>query len=64
MRVKDSTSLVNKAQYRDKVKSYTSYSIGKKLPESTRPFTDDEVASHNISVENPQVLRLISKWCE
>ena len=30
-----------KSKYEDKVKQYTHYKINKKLPESTRPFTQE-----------------------
>lgn len=29
-----------------------------------RLFTTEEIASHNIKIENPQTLRILMKWCE
>jgi hypothetical protein len=37
-------------KYRQKVQQYTSSKIGRKLPDSTRPFTEEEVISHNIKI--------------
>jgi len=63
-KAKESFSLTNKAKYRQKVQAYTHSKIGKKLPDSTSHFTDEEIAAHNLTIENPQVNRFISKWCE
>jgi hypothetical protein len=51
-------------KYRSKVQQYTSYKIGRKVPESTRPFSEEEISSRNIRIDNPQILRLLTKWCE
>ncbi len=53
-----------KEKYRSKVQEYTSYKIGRKLPDSTRPFTEEEISSHNLKIENPQILRILTKWCD
>lgn len=53
----------DKERYRAKVSEYTNYKIGRKLPESTRLFTEEEILSHNIKIESPQILRLLTKWC-
>jgi hypothetical protein len=53
-----------KEKYKEKVQAYSSYRVGRKLPESTRQFSNEEIASHNIKIENPQVLRILMKWCE
>jgi len=56
--------LSDKTKYRKKVEEYTDYKIGRKLPDSTNLFSEEDIASHNIKIENPQILRLMSKWCE
>ena len=56
--------MVNKAKDKEKVRGYTQYLIGKKMPGSTRLFTDEEIESHSLNIQNPQVLRILSKWCE
>jgi hypothetical protein len=35
----------DKEKYRAKVQEYTSYKVGRKLPDSTRPFTEEEISS-------------------
>lgn len=41
---------VEKEKYRTKVKEYTNYKIGRKLPESTRTYSNEEIMSHNIKI--------------
>ena len=53
-----------KSSYEEKVRQYTHYKIGKKMPESTRLFSEDEITSHRLKIENPQTLRILTKWCE
>jgi hypothetical protein len=52
-----------KLTYEEKVKQYTHYKINKKLPESTRLFTEGEISSHRLKIESPQILRILTKWC-
>ena len=40
----------DKEKYRLKVQEYTSYKIGRKLPDSARPFTENEILSHNLKI--------------
>jgi len=48
----------------EKVKQYTSYLIGRKIPESFTKYTDDEIKSKNMIIKSPEVLRILTKWCE
>lgn len=40
MRGRDNKTTASKAKYREKVQSYTTCKIGKKLPDSTRSFSE------------------------
>jgi len=51
-------------EYMEKVKQYTSYLIGRKIPESFTKYTDDEIKSKNMIIKSPEVLRILTKWCE
>jgi hypothetical protein len=53
-----------KEEYKQKVKAYTSFLIGRKISQNTEPFTDDQINSKSITIENPAILRILTKWCE
>jgi hypothetical protein len=51
-------------QYREKVKNYSSYAIGRKIPKNTPKYTDMEIQSGVFFVKAPSILRIITKWVE
>ena len=51
-------------KYAHKVEQYTQYAIGRKLSDSTKFFDEKEIESQNIRIESPQMLRVLTKWCE
>ena len=53
-----------KEKYRNKVKEYTHYSIGRKVPESFQKFTPKEIDSRNLLIKSPSILRILTKWTE
>jgi uncharacterized protein (UPF0128 family) len=52
-----------KEKYKSKVKEYTHYLIGRKIPEDTPTYSQIEVDSGNISIKSPTILRILTKWC-
>jgi len=51
-------------QYREKVKAYSYYLIGRKIPKNTPKYTEDEIKSGIFFVKSPAILRIITKWLE
>lgn len=61
--MKDSSKVrQEKEKYRNKVKEYTHYAIGRKVPESYQPYTNKEIESANMAIKSPSVLRILTKW--
>ena len=52
------------SQYREKVKSYSSYLIGRKIPKNTPRYTKNEIQYGVFFVKAPSILRIITKWFE
>ena len=52
------------AQYKSKVKSYSSYAIGRKIPKNTPEYTNLEIQYGVFFVKSPSILRIITKWVE
>lgn len=52
-----------KEKYKAKVKEYTHYLIGRKIPENTRTFTEAEIENGHIAIKSPTILRILTKWC-
>lgn len=52
-----------KQAYQEKVKEYTKYLIGRKLPESVSEFTEEEIRAGDLKIPNTQILRILTKWC-
>jgi hypothetical protein len=52
------------AQYREKVKAYSSYAIGRKIPKNTPKYTDFDIQCGVFFVKAPSILRIITKWVE
>ena len=50
--------------YRAKVKGYTSWSIGRKIPENVAQYSDTEIASKHMVIKCPAILRILTKWCD
>ena len=50
-------------EYERKVKSYSNFEFGAKLPESIKQFTEKEIAEGNININSPELIRLVCKWC-
>lgn len=48
--------------YKDKVKSYTKYLIGRKISKNTAKYTDEEIEDGIFFVKSSGVLRIITKW--
>lgn len=53
-----------KEKYKARVKEYTHYLIGRKIPEAIENFTEKEIANGNVSMKSPAILRILTKWCE
>jgi hypothetical protein len=53
-----------KREYREKVKQYTSYLIGRKVNENVSPFSEEEVEAKGIEIKSTAILRILTKWCE
>ena len=51
-------------KYKEKVKAYTDYKIGRKLSENTPKFTETEIKSSNLNIKSSALMRVITKWCE
>ena len=51
-------------QYKSKVKNYSSYAIGRKIPKNTPKYTDQEIQYGVFFVKAPSILRIITKWVE
>jgi hypothetical protein len=51
-------------KYREKVKSYTSYLVGRKIPKNTLLYTEEEIADGVFFVKSHAVLRIVTKWVE
>ncbi len=54
----------SESQYREKVKAYSSYAIGRKIPKNTPKYTDMEIQYGVFFVKAPSILRIITKWVE
>ena len=52
------------SQYREKVKTYSSYLIGRKIPKNTPKYTKNEIQYGVFFVKVPSILRIITKWFE
>ena len=39
------------------------YQIGAKIPDTTPLYTEEELTEPGLPVKNPQILRILSKWC-
>jgi hypothetical protein len=50
------------SQYREKVKSYSSYLIGRKIPKNTPKYSKNEIQYGVFFVKAPSILRIITKW--
>ena len=51
-------------KYKEKVQEYTNYDIGRKIPETATGFTEEEIKRGYLIVKSPEILRIITKWCE
>ena len=38
------------------------YALGQKIPASVKPFTRQEITSHQFSARHSSVLRILTKW--
>lgn len=50
--------------YRDKVKSYTKFLIGRKISKNIAKYTDEEIKDGIFFVKSSATLRIITKWVE
>lgn len=50
------------SQYREKVKGYSSYVIGRKIPKNTIRYSSKEIQFGVFFVKSPSILRIITKW--
>jgi hypothetical protein len=50
--------------YEQKVKTYTSFLIGRKISQNTDFFTEEQINSKIITIKSPAILRILTKWCE
>ena len=50
--------------YRDKVKSYTKFLIGRKISKNIAKYTDEEIKDGIFVVKSSATLRIITKWVE
>ena len=63
--MKDSSKLrQEKERYRNRVKEYTHYAIGRKVPESYQPYSNKDIEATNLAIRSPAVLRILTKWSE
>ena len=51
-------------KYKEKVQEYTHYDIGRKIPETVVCFTEDEIKRGHLTIKYPEILRIMTKWCE
>lgn len=45
------------------MRQYTEYSVGRKVPEGTRTYSEKETHTMNITFKSPAVLRILEEWC-
>lgn len=48
--------------YKEKVKAYTSYKIGRKISKNNLLYTEEEIEDGIFFVKSTGVLRIITKW--
>ena len=48
----------------EKVKKYTKYLIGTKIPRNTPKYTEEEIENGIFFIKSSAILRVISKWLE
>lgn len=53
-----------KEKYKQRVKEYTHYEIGRKCSENIPKYTTEEISSEQLKIKDPTILRLLTKWCE
>lgn len=53
-----------KEKYKEKVKAYTNYLIGRKVSENVDLFNEGEIENEHLVVKHPSILRILTKWCE
>ena len=51
-------------KYKEKVKEYTEFLIGRKISENTPQYTEEEIENKNMKIKSPAILRILTKWCE
>jgi hypothetical protein len=57
----DIKSEVEKERYKNKVKEYTSFQIGRKVSENTPNFTEKEIKGGNLNIKSSAILRIMTK---
>lgn len=61
---KKGESSIGDKKYKEHVREYTHYLIGRKFSENTKIYSQQEIESCHLEVRSPQVLRILTKWCE
>lgn len=56
--------LAEKEKYKEKVKAYTSYLIGRKVSENVDLFKEGDIENEHLVVKHSSILRILTKWCE
>lgn len=51
-------------KYKSRVKSYTSFLIGRKISENVSLYSEAEINSSHMIIKNPAILRILTKWAE
>ena len=51
-------------KYSEQVKDYTQYIIGRKISKNVPTFSEQEIEEGDLTIKNPAVLRILTKWCE
>lgn len=54
----------NKEKYKEQVKEYTHYAIGRKISKNIQTYTEEEITSGHLTIKSPSILRILTKWCE
>lgn len=63
--MKDSSKLrTEREKYRQQVREYSHFLIGRKVSANAGLFSEREIASKNMKIRSPSILRMLTKWCE
>lgn len=54
----------NKEVYKEQVREYTHYAIGRKISKNIQTYSEEEIQSGHLNIKSPAILRILTKWCE